>query len=184
MFGGDMKVSLHKTGECQFSATDAWVKRQQNATNAQRHVHRWRVAQPDGHEALLVFRVEIPVSELRLLPEPKDKKKVWWVGGAPQESTVRFLFYLTRPSEADPAPPPSPQTRHLFSLRLRGSRWLVALVEMISIPVADLAALRKAVIEQSRSWGLVAPAPEHRASLFIQPPPEGGAHGLLELCLI
>jgi len=184
MFGSDMKVSIHASGECQWSATGTWVQREPNTKNAERHVHRWRVAQPAGNEALLVFRVEIPMSELRPLPEPNDKKKVWWVGGTPPESTVRFLFYLTRPNETDPAPHSSLQTKHLFSLRLRSSRWLVVLVEIISLSAGDIAAVRKQVIAQAKSRGLAAPAPEHRVSVFIQPPAEGGAHGLLELCLI
>ena len=183
MFGSDMKVSLHASGGSQWSATDSWVRRQPNIRNAGRHVHRWRINYPAGNEALLAFRVEIPTSELRQLPEPKDKKKVWWVSGTPPESTVRFLFYLTRPNDTDPVPPASPQMRHLFSLRLRGSRWLVVFVEVISLSGADLAALRTAVLEQSKTWGLVVPVPDHRMSLLIQPPPEGGAHGSLRCAL-
>lgn len=176
-----MKVSLHATGECQWSATDVWVRRQANARNAARHVYRWRVDYPTGNEAMLVFRVEIPVSELRPLPEPTDKKKVWWVSGTPAGYTLRFLFYITRPHRTDPARLTSDQMRHLFSLQLRRTRWLVAFVEVISLSAADLAAARTAVLELSKAAG-IEPGPDHRFSLFMQPPPEGGAHGLLELC--
>lgn len=183
MFGSDMKVSLHSSGQCQWSATETWVRRQSSVRNADRHVHRWQVDLPEGSQALLAFRVEIPVSELRALPPPTDRKKVWWVSGAPAGATVRFLFYLTRPSDSDPAPPPAveSQMRHLFSFQLRSTRWLVAFVEVISLSAADIARARASVTEQARAAGLV-PSAEHRLSLFIQPPPEGGAHGLLELC--
>lgn len=182
MFGSDMKVSLHSTGRCQWSCTDTWVMRQPSARNADRHVFRWTIVQPNTDQAVLVFRVEIPMSELRDQPPPKDKKKVFWVSGAPIEATVRFLTYLTRPSESDPAPATTGSMCHLFSLRLRNARWMVVFVELISLSVHDIAEARRAVQAQAAGAGFT-PKPEHRASLFIQPPPEGGAHGLLELCL-
>lgn len=181
MFGSDMKVSFHASGQCQWSATDTWVRRQASVRNAERHVHRWQVTYPTGNEALLLFRVEVPGTELRPLPAPTDHKKVWWVAGMPEGATVRFLFYMTRVLDTEPAPPPSEQRRYLFSLPLRDTRWLVCFVEMISLSAADLESARSAVIAQATAAGLV-PESQHRLSLFIQPPPEGGAHGLLELC--
>jgi hypothetical protein len=77
MFGSDMKASFHSSGQCQWSATDTWVRRQTGARNSERHVRRWQVNYPDGSESLLVFRVEIPSSELRVLPPPREKKRVW-----------------------------------------------------------------------------------------------------------
>ncbi len=182
MFGSDMKVSIHSTGLCQWSRTDTWVKRQRDARNSDRHVFRWTVGHPFSNESLLVFRVEIPVSELRALPPPEDKKKVWWVSGMPDGVTVRFLFYMTRPSEAEPVPETSSQMRHLFSLRLRNERWFVVFVEVISLSATDIAEARSVVHEQVERAGLI-PNDGHRMSLFIQPPPGGGAYGLLELCL-
>ena len=182
MFGSDIKVSLHSTGQCQWSCTDTWVKRQENARNSDRHIVRWVVAQPAGDKALLIFRVEIPVSELRESEPLTDKKKIFWVSGAPPETTVRFLIYLTRPSELDPAPAESDAMRHLFSLRLRNKRWLIVFVEVVLLSASDIAVARHTVRVQAVAAGFM-PRPEHRAGLFIQPPPDGGAHGLLELCL-
>lgn len=181
MFGSDMKVSFHSSGQCQWSATDAWVSRQLDVRNADRHVHRWQVTYPTGNEALLLFRIEVPATEMRPLPAPTDHKKVWWVSGMPAGATVRFLFYMTRPSEAEPAPTPSGQTRYLFSLRLRDARWLVCIVELISLSTTDLESVRSAVVAKATAAGFI-PDSQHRLSLFIQPPPEGGAYGLLELC--
>jgi hypothetical protein len=182
MFGSDMKVSLHSSGQCQWSATDTWVRRQARVRNADRHVHRWQVSYPTSNQSLLMFRVEIPVSQLRALPPPTDKRKAWWISGVPDGATARFLFYMTRPSDAEPAPSTTAHMRHLFSLRLRSARWLVVFVELISLSAAALASARAAVLEQVKVAGLV-PQAHHRMSLFIQPPAEGGAYGLLELCL-
>jgi hypothetical protein len=182
MFGSDMKVSFHSSGQCQWSATDTWVRRQTGVRNSERHVHRWHVDYPADNDSLLVFRVEIPASELRTLPPPRDRKKVWWVSGIPEGATARFLFYITRPSDVDPGLIAATPLRHLFSLRLRSARWLVSFVELISLSGADIESARTAVLTEVKSLGLV-PSADHRMSLFSQPPAEGGAHGLLELCL-
>jgi hypothetical protein len=121
MLGSDMKASFHSSGQCQWSATDTWVRRQTGARNSERHVRRWQVNYPDGSESLLVFRVEIPSSELRVLPPPRDKKRVWWVSGAPAEATTRFLFYVTRSTESDPGASAVTPYGHLFSLPLQWS---------------------------------------------------------------
>jgi hypothetical protein len=63
MFGSDMKASFHSSGQCQWSATDTWVRRQKDVRNSERHVKRWQVSYPAGNEALLVLCVEIPGSE-------------------------------------------------------------------------------------------------------------------------
>ena len=64
MFGRDMKVSFHLSGQCQWSATDTWVRRQKTLRNAERHVHRCQVTYPVSSEAFLLFRVEVPGTEL------------------------------------------------------------------------------------------------------------------------
>lgn len=181
MFGSDMKVSLHSSGACQWSATNNWVIRQPAARNADRHVVRWQVSHPDGNEALLLFRVEIPVSEVRPLPPPTDKKKVFWVNGAPPDATIRFLFYMTRPLDHEPPAAGTERMRHLFSLGLRNQRWLVAFVEVISLSASDLSNARRSVIAQLAENSVYS-GDDHRLSLFIQPGPDGGAHGLLEIC--
>jgi hypothetical protein len=184
MFGSDMKISFHSSGHCQWSATDSWVGRQTGVRNAARHVRCWQVSYPNGNEAHLLFRVEIPASELRAQLPPRDKKKVWWVSGVPDGATARFLFYVTRACNIDPgslAGPPA--SRHLFSLRLRNGRWFVCFIEVISLIAADIELARATVLKQVRSAGLI-PSVDHRMSLFIQPHDEAGAHGLLELCLI
>ena len=180
MFGSDLKVSIHSSGECQWSCTDTWVKKQDRQRNALRHIVKWKISPPTTNQALMVFRVEIPVSEMRPTPPPTDKKKVFWIDNVPEGATVRVIFYLTIPSASDPAVGRDLPHRHLFSLRLRNKRWLIALLDLISLSAGDLATARAAVQEQLRGLGHK-PSSDHRSSLFIQPS-KGAPHGLLELC--
>lgn len=181
MFGCDLKVSLHSSGACHWSATDHWVRSQPAVRNADRHIVRWQVTHPHGPESLLLLRVAIPVSEVRVLPPPTDRKKVFWVDGAPPESTVQFLFYLTRPLDREPSAPSTDRMRHLFSLGLRNRRWLVVFVEVISLSPEDLAHARRTVRAE-----LAAKAPppsgDLRMCLFSEPSATNPVPGFIELC--
>jgi hypothetical protein len=183
MFGSDLKVSIHSSGECQVSRTDSWVKRQENFRNAERHVHRWHISAPVDHQAVLVFQVGIPVSELRDQEPPTDKKKVVWVSGIPNGVTVRFLFYVTQTVEVDPGAMGTSQARHLFSLRMRSGRWFVVFVDTISLSASDIDEARCAALDQARAVGIL-PNRSQRLSLFNQPNSLDGVHGLMELCSV
>ncbi len=184
MFGKYQKVSFHSTGQCQWSCTDEWVKQQEGRQNSDRHIVRWEMAEPPSGQATLIFKVDIPMSEVRSSPAPADKKKVFWFAGAPREATVRFLLFIAPISERDPAPPDTDARRHLISLRFRSGRWMVVFVEIASLSATDLSAARRAVIEQflpnSDSHALAG----LRSVLFSQPSgPEPGCNGFIELCL-
>jgi hypothetical protein len=184
MFGKYQKVSFHATGQCQWSCTDEWVMQQEGRRNSDRHIVRWRMPEPQSDQAALVFKVDIPMSELRSSPPPADKKKVFWVAGAPSEVTVRFVFFIAPTSEHDPAPPDTEARQHLFSLRFRSGRWMVVFVEVSSLSPTDLSAARRAIIDQflPNSQGHV--LAELRSVLFTQPNgQEPGCNGFIELCL-
>ena len=176
-----MKVSFHSTGACQWSKTDHWVCRQPAARNADRHIVRWHVTHPRGPESLLLLRVAVPVSEVRALPPPTDRKKVFWVDGAPPESTVQFLFYLTRPLDLEPTTPATRRMRHLFSLGLRNRRWLVVFAEVIALSPEDLASARRAVMAELAAKAPL-PAGDFRMCLFSEPSPTNAVPGFIELC--
>lgn len=184
MFGKYQKVSFHSTGECQWSCTDEWVRQQEGRRNADRHIVRWEMDNPQSGQAALIFKVDIPMSEVRSLPPPTDKKKVFWVAGVPREATVRFVFFIAPPSEHDPAPPNSDAGRHLFSLRFRSGRWMVVFVEVSSLSPTDLSAARRAIIDQhlpSLQGHVLA---DLRSVLFTQPSgQEPGCNGFIEICL-
>jgi hypothetical protein len=180
LFGSEAKVSLHSSGDCQWSCTDTWVRREPSRRNADRHIARWQMAYPDDNNAVLAFRVAIPVSELRPAPLGPGHKKAFWVGNAPAESTVEFCFYITRQSDEQPPTDGSPSLRHLASLQLRNGRWLVVFVWLRSLSAADVAAARDSAAQQAREAG-VQVLPEHRIALFALPSPETSA-AILEVC--
>jgi len=184
VFGKYQKVSFHSTGLAQWSMTDDWVKQNPSRRNQERHVARWRFEDASPGHASLMFKVQVPYSEVRAIPAPQDNKKVFWVSAVPPEATVRFLFYLTGVNAVEPAPPETDERRKLFALKLRSGRWFVALIDLISLSADDLKRARAAVIEQFWPSASTAELVEARAVLFGPPSrDESDCHGLIELCL-
>lgn len=184
MFGSDMKVSFHSTGECQCSATDSYVKRHPGMLNKDRHLTRWTIERPVA-EHVLIFQVDIPISELRSQPPPTDRKKVFWFSGAPHDVTVRFHFYLTPAGlPLDPATTGRhpPLLRHVFSLRLRNRRWVVVFVQAITLIEQQLRDARTELQARALAAGIT-PNEHHRAGLVFSPT-TGSHRGILELCLV
>ena len=180
LFGYEAKVSLHSSGECQWSCTDTWVKRDPNRRNADRHMARWHLTYPQDNNSILAFRVAIPVAELRLEPSMPNRKRVLWVGNAPPRSTVEFCFYFTRQADEPPATDGNPALQHLASLRLRDGRWFVVFVWLRSLSAPDIAAARDAAIVQAHEAG-VEIRPEFRIALFALPSADTSA-AVIEVC--
>lgn len=180
LFGTEAKISLHSSGECQWSCTDTWVRRDPRRRNADRHIARWQLTYPQDNNAILAFRVAMPVSELRPEPVSPDPKKAFWVGNAPAGSTVEFCFYFTRELDAPPATDSNPALRHVASLRLRDGRWLVTFVWLRFLSGVDIAAARDAAVMQAREAGVQVRA-EHRLALFALPTADSSA-AVLEVC--
>lgn len=180
LFGTEAKVSLHSTGECQWSYTDKWVLRDSTRRNADRHMAKWYLTYPQDNNAKLAFRVAVPVSELRPEPAPLGRKKVIWVGNAPTGSTVEFCFYFTCPLDGSPPTDGNPEFRHIASLRLRDGRWLVAFVWLRSLSATDIVDARDAAVAQAQDAGVQVRA-EHRLALFALPTAESSA-AVLEFC--
>ncbi len=168
LFESEAKISLHSTGECQWSRTDTWVQRDPNRRNADRHIAKWKVVYPQDNTAFLAFRVAVPVSELRPEPVQSGQKRAFWIGNAPADSTVEFCFYFTRELDGPPVTNSNPALRHLASLRLRDGRWLVTFVWLRSLSAVDVIAARGAAVTQAREAG-VQVRPGHRIALFAPP---------------
>jgi hypothetical protein len=184
MFGKYQKASFHSSGVAQWSMTDEWVKEDSRRLNHERHVARWRFQEAVPGQATLLFKVQVPYSELRPIAAPKDNKKVFWVTAVPPEATVRFLFYLTGLAEMEPAPQATDSRRKLFALRLRSGRWLVVLVDLISLSAEDVSAARTALIEQFWPRASTTELSELRAVLFGPPAKDAtDCHGAIEICL-
>jgi hypothetical protein len=181
MFGSDTKVSLHATGDCQWSCTDHWVQKVHGRKNAQRHMVRWHLARPHGAVAQHVFRVRIPESELRTVAVEEKLAKVQWLP-ALEGQTVSFECYITPRSDADPslgALLPNPRQ---FSLPLSDGRWFVVLTQVLPLNGEQLERVRGAIKARAQASGYV-PEPLHRACAFTVAD-DDDARGLIELCLV
>lgn len=180
LFGADAKISMHSSGDCQWSCTDMWVRRDPSRCNPDRHIAKWQLPYPRDNNAVLAFRVAVPVSELRPEPIPPGQKKAFWIGNAPNGSTVEFCFYFTRELAGPPYSDGNPTLRHLASLQLRNGRWLVVFVWLRSLSALDVATARDAAVTQARE-AEVQVRPEHRIALFALPTAERSA-AILEVC--
>lgn len=179
MFGSDAKVSLHSTGECQWSATGSWVRKDSTRRNIDRHFKKWTVPSPDRRTALHIFHVRIPETELRVIGEGEDVASVQWLPAPPKGHTVTLECYLTPITASDPvlsSPMPHPC---LFSLPLADGRWFVVLHHVAPMNGKELEPVRAQLWQQAREAG-VELSPQQRAVAFTEN--EGLLRGLIELC--
>ena len=185
LFGKYNKISFHSSGECQWSCTGDWVIAAENRKNADRHIVRWHRADTVSNVATPIFKVQIPWAELREMPAPTDKKKVFWIGGTPPGSTVCLTLYFTDSFKQEPSPSVSDQRRKLFGLQLRSGRWVVALADLVSLSQEDLMHARHAVRNQFYPSATDEDLQNVRATLFSQPPLTAvDCYGFIELCLL
>jgi len=140
------------------------------------------VTYPEDDNAVLAFRVAVPVSELRAEPLPPNQKRAFWIGNAPPGSTVEFCFYFTRKLDVSPSVEGNHTQRHIKSLQLRDGRWLVAFVWFRSLSATDIATARDAAIAQARSAGVQIES-EARLALFGLPTIDASA-AVLEVCAV
>ena len=180
MFGSDTKVSLHSTGDCQWSATDTWVMKVPGRRNAERHIVKWFMRRPTGASALHVFRVVIPETELRVIDITEDLSAVVWLPAPPRGRMVSIECYITPMSQSDPALLSKLPHPHLFSLPLADGRWFIVLHQVLP-DGKDLESLRNQINARAREAG-IEPKPEHRASAFTIS--DASERGLIELCTV
>lgn len=181
MFGSDAKVSLHSTGECQWSATDSWVKKVPGRRNAERQFAKWTIPWPNPSEALHVFQIRIPDTELRTVNATEDLTSIEWLATPDPGKTTSLECYITPLSTSDPTISTSLPHPCLISTPLSDGRWFVVLNHMTLLNGRDLDALRAEICEDVRAPGFE-PKPEHRAVFFTKN--DGVVRGLIEVCPI
>jgi hypothetical protein len=181
MFGTDTKVSLHSSGDCQWSATDTWVKKAPGRRNADRHIMKWVMPRPNGTAALHAFQVRIPETELRVVDIAENLNAVRWLPAPPNGHTVSLECYITPISQSDPALTSNLPHHHLFSLPLVDGRWFIVLHHLPPLDGNDLESLRSQINARAREAG-IEPKPEHRGSAFTVS--DGTARGIIELCTV
>jgi hypothetical protein len=182
MFGSDAKVSFHSTGQCQWSATDRWVRASPERRNADRHIVKWLMPRPAGAVAVHVFRVRIPESELRVIPLQREKlDAVEWLPAPVPGQTVSIECYFTPPTDHDPTLTGPLPARRIFSMQLHDRRWFVGLHTVFSLDGKSLEPLRQEMNALASRAG-IEPEHKHRACAFTD---NGGAtRGLIELCTV
>ena len=181
MFGSDTKVSLHASGDCQWSGTDTWVEKH-SRRNADRHMERWHILRPTGSAALHVFQIRIPETELRVTDIAEDLKAVRWLPAPPRGHTVSLECHITPVSQIDPALTSNLPHPHLFSLPLADGRWFTVFHHVPPLDGKDLEPLRSEINARTRVAAGIEPNPKHRAVAFTVS--DSDVRGLIELCTV
>ncbi|NOU00373.1 MAG: hypothetical protein HOO95_02195 [Gallionella sp.] len=181
MFGSDAKVSLHSTGDCQWSGTSNWVKKVSSRKNTDRHFIKWVMPRPNGSVASLVFQIRIPETELRASNLTENLSKIKWLPIPPKGHTLSLECYITPQSQSDPALSSNLPIPHLLSLPLTDGRWFTVLSHVPPLDGDNLEPLRNQMNEEARAAG-IEPKPEHRGCAFTVS--NGITRGLIELCTI
>lgn len=97
MFGADAKLSVHASGECIFANTSAWVRKMPNRKNADRRIHSWSQARPNGTAAQNVFRIQIPKPEYAKAIKERTVTNLY---NARQKGEVQWLEDIHRTLDA------------------------------------------------------------------------------------
>jgi len=181
MFGSDCKVSLHASGQCQWSGTGQWVKKNQSRRNADRHFMKWSAPRPYGTEATLVFRIRIPESELRQVNIKEDLSSVLWLPAPEKGQTASFACYITPPSTNDPTTSAQLPGTVVLSQQLEDKHWFTVIHHVEALDGTDLDPLRRKMNALARSAG-IASNPKHRGCAIEIT--EDGARCFVEMCTV
>lgn len=106
MLASDIKVSLHQSGDCQYSRTSESFART-GKPNQDRHIQKWKRRRIYPESGVVhLFRIIIPTTELRLTSaEQKEVKGIVWHMAPPIGYGAYIELWLTpvlgRPPEQD-----------------------------------------------------------------------------------
>lgn len=179
MFGSQVKVSLHASGECQWSAPSEWVKAAPGRRNADRHFKKWQALRPDSGSALHVFQIRIPTSELREVSDESDLDDVRWLS-PPQgiSTTLTIECFITSVLTSAPSPNAVPGRTRLFSLQLTSGRWLVGFTNSEYVAPESIEEIRQHCWRDAQAAGIEL-SPEMRGAAFVEYPTS--LRGLIEI---
>lgn len=181
MFGSSTKVSLHESGDCQWSANADWWKDNKPETpNAERHMVKWSMPRPASNSAQHVFRIHIPRSELRLIKADENLKKVKWLPIPPEDHAVSLECYITPPTNSAPEESSTFPHEHLISMKMKCGRWFVILGHFDNPNRDDIEVLRSRIISQLENEWTSKLSPKHRITAFSVN--DNGARGMIEMC--
>ena len=181
MFGQDAKVSFHSSGQCQWSATDTWIRREAGRRNRERHIVKWTVSQPRSSEAIHLFRVFVPESELCDSKRVEDVSMIHWLPAPKRQHAISIDCYITPPIPTNASLLSPPNVRRPFSLPFADGRQFVGIEGIVAFDDVAVEALRSELTERVRSAG-IEPNHRHRACAFTTD--SNGVRGLVELRLL
>ena len=177
MFGSDTKVSLHASGQCSFSNTSSWIKKEEGRRNRDRHLSKWERNSPVGRRAEHVFRIIVPRDELRRISVQEDLADVMWLSIPPPGYAKLVECYLT-PERSSPPEKGGMPGNHIASLKLADGKWFVMIERDEPIDYRTLSTAHEELAVLA-ALNQIEFKPEYRSTAFTIKP--DGLHGLIEL---
>lgn len=135
--GGQTKVSLHASGNCQWSGTEKWVKenRHPDFRNQDRHLEKWKQPEPDSNGLKVLCRLLFPATDLSIFNKDEkirsDQETIWLP--TPSRGQATRVDCLLSPPGARPRESPSTPGEVLRNFHLPGRGRLV-----VTAKVSDL----------------------------------------------
>jgi len=120
---GEIKISLHETGECNAGLTTQFAKREKVAVHAMggsRHQSRWTRLMHVGSRVVVPLQFVIPASELRPTEEKpiSASKKVTWLEPPERGRSIIISCAFTGQPLADHEWPGRRNGTHLLGIKL------------------------------------------------------------------
>lgn len=179
-FGHEGKISLHASGAGHWRGGRRVGSSNPDKPVAARFITRWAAPLPSSTTAARVFRVMIPVSQLRPLGPPHSRKKALWLSNAPTGTTAVFDLYRTPPM-GDPASHTGLPWQHLHSLPLGGGCWITTLVHLEVFDETFMDDLRQQLRGHLEQVGRV-PDQATRGAGFFEG--QDGLRGMVEVAML
>lgn len=161
MFENNCKISLHESGDCQFSGNGTWVTAEPGRRNADRHFIKWHLPRPTGNASTHILRVCMSGEDLVAFTAGEDPNSIHWLPSPAPGNAVSIDCYMTKPSELDPTTGVSLPSTRLFALQLADLRWFVALHGQMPSDEVYLQKIRLQILAEAEARG-VAMAPTYR----------------------
>ena len=122
MMGRSCKVSFHSSGHCQWATSN----NRDSPSSLQAFARSWSIERPRTPEALPVFRIIVPESELHAIGEEEDLSEVRFFPAPNENHALYFEIYLTGPMLGDEVELHAPHDI-VDAFKLRDDRCVVVL---------------------------------------------------------
>lgn len=178
MMGSSTKVSIHTSGDAQWSIQSEWfAKNRVGQKNQTRHIEKWKWTIPIASVATYVFRISIPQCELRNIESEEDLADVVFLSAPAPDQKCEIGLYI---SPAPIANAPILESGFIAALPLENNQSLVMFVNYFSLQDTELNQLEelKALAEISAPKAGIHLRPELRGTGFFVD--ANGVRGIIE----